>query len=513
MPSLTDKANRHVIIDRRDGEYICFPDVIMADDGRLIVAYNESDRHVTPDRRALRVRQSLDEGKNWGEIINMGDHMSHCPRLVMLDKGEILLSDSNRIFHNSQDNGDTWQRLDVAGPAHDMIDRVIDFGDDTFLTTGHAHRGTAEQPAIRQAPAEQMVYRSDNRGQNWLPISVIGRERNLVLCEASMVRLEDGRVLALMRENSFVYEPMYLCISEDEGDTWSDPMPTPLIGHRPTMGLIPDGRLLVTYRNVAPDMGTSAWVGTLDELLGDFKVQGRHENPANPTLTSEGLRVSNDAGFDSVVRYALRPLTDPRSATAMLEAEVRVDEAGENGCGLRLGVWWRMYPDAIVPDVENAQPIAITPGQFNTIRLYYAKGRVTLYVNNEERATIVLDDDHADTRPIMFGAPYPFEDNNVDCMWKRISLTTDEPHLQRQYAWDWESAAGLPDQWAQNNILELKNDRYAAPPDFGYSGWTTLKDGSFFCAHHHGGGTKKGYEPLFTSYIMGTRFSLGDFKK
>lgn len=513
MPTLTEHTDRHTIIDRRDGEYICFPDVIRAADGRLIVAYNEADQHVAPSRRTLLVKTSDDEGRTWSDITRMDVARSHCPRLTTLKSGEIVLSDSTRVFHFSRDNGTTWETKPANGLVHDMVDRVIDLGDDVLLTTCHAHRGTHPQPAIRQAPSEQMVYRSEDRGENWQPLAVISRERNLVLCEASMLQLPDGRILALMRENSFVYEPMYVCFSDDDGGTWSDPVPTPLIGHRPTIGIIDGTNFLVTYRNVAPDPGTCAWTGTLDELLDDFKPQGRHENPDNPTMIPEGLHVVNEEGTDSVVRYALRPLTDPRSASATLEAEVRVDRAEENGCGLRLGTWWRLYPDTIVPETEEGTPIPVEAGCFNTIRLVYAQGTVTLFVNGEKRTTITVDDDHADTRPILFGAPYPFEDNAVDCIWRRVSLTISEPRLQREYDWKWDAGDGLPDQWAQDAILELKNDRHAAAPDFGYSGWTRLADGTFFCAYHHGGGTDEGYDPMFTSHVMGTRFSLDDFKK
>lgn len=134
-------------------------------------------------------------------------------------------------------------------------------------------------------------------------------------------------------------------------------------------------------------------------------------------------------------------------------------------------------------------------------------------VDGEERASIVVNDDHADTRPILFGAPYPFEDNAVDCTWRRVSLSINEPRLQRQYDWEWTPDNGMPDQWVLDNILELRNDRYASPPDFGYSGWTMLDDTTVFCAYHHGGGCDEGYDPLFTSHVAGTIFSLDDFEK
>ncbi|MDC0335665.1 glycoside hydrolase [Pseudodesulfovibrio sp.] len=510
MSTLTDKANRHTIIDRRDGEYICFPDVVRAADGTLIVAYNEQDKHIQPKRRVVLTKVSRDDGTTWSDIVRMDSARSHCPRLTLLDDGEIILADASRVFFHSTDNGTTWQTSPVSGISHDMLDRVLHLGGDSFLTTGHSHVGE-EYSAIGQALTEQMVYRSDDHCRTWQPLGAIAAERNLVLCEASMTRLADGRIIALLRENSFIYEPMYLCISEDEGKSWSAPLPTPLIGHRPTMGLIDDGRLLVTYRNVAPDMGTAAWVGSLDELTTDFAVHGRHEKPDNPMLTPDGLHVKNESGIGSVVRYALRPMTDPRTATAVLEAELRVDEADENGCGLRLGVWWHITPEDITPEVEDVDPIPLEKG-FNVLRLEYARGKVTLFVNGELKTAISVDDDHAFTRPILFGAPYPFENNAVDCIWKRVSLTVDEPSLNRKYEWNWKAEDGLPDQWAQDTILELKNDRYAASPDFGYSGWTQLADGSFYCVYHQGGGQEEGYEPLMSAHVMGTRFSLDDFK-
>ena len=74
---------------------------------------------------------------------------------------------------------------------------------------------------------------------------------------------------------------MYAVLSEDGGATWTLPRPTPLIGHRPTLGLTRAGNLLVTYRNVGPDPGTAAWSGSVEELLTDFTVAGRVPDPSH----------------------------------------------------------------------------------------------------------------------------------------------------------------------------------------------------------------------------------------
>ncbi|WP_319582011.1 sialidase family protein [uncultured Pseudodesulfovibrio sp.] len=512
MPSLSDRADRHVVIDRREGNYLAFPDVIRLQDGRLMVAYNEADRHVRPDRRVLVVKTSRDNGATWSDPVFPQTPISHSPRLKQFPDGTILLSDSSRCFFESVDNGRIWQPFAATGLTHDMHDRILVLDDGSWLTAGHQHVGDEEHPAIRQPPTEQIVFRSTDRGRNWERLSVMAAERNLVLCEASMAKLPSGRILALLRENSFVFEPMYLTHSDDNGTTWSRPEPAALMGHRPTMGLLDDGRLLVTYRNTGPDWGTCAWLGAVEELASDFKVHGRAVDPANPIFTEEGMRVRNRSGNESVVRYALRPMTDPRTASLTLEAEVRVDQAEPNGCGIRVGCWWRLTPEGMVPDADPSQAVALPRERFNRLRFEYADGAVTAFVNGEQRAVIPVDPDHAETRPVMLGAPYPFENNAVDCTWKRVSLNILEPAYRRVYAWNWTAEDGLPDSWVRDHILELRNDRHAAAPDFGYSGWTRLDDGSFFCAYHHGGATEPGYEPLKTAYIAGTRFHPDDFK-
>lgn len=514
MPSISSIADRHVVIDRRQGHYLCFPDLCTTASGRLIVTYNEYDKHVG-DRRFLLTKHSDDHGKTWSPPRIVRSERSHCPRIKPLSDGHILLlEDMHKAALWSSDNGDHWAEVKTSGILHGLIDKVLEVEQDTLITAAHAHRGSHPHPATRQATTEQMVYMSTDRGQRWQPLSVMAFDRNLVLCEASMCRLGDGRIVAMMRENSFVYEPMYLCESHDNGRTWTDPRPTPLIGHRPTLGLAPSGKLLVTYRDVGPDKGTAAWLGELDEL-DDFKVHGYA--PGEPTPTDDGLRVRSEAGPGQVVRYALRPITDPRYATSEFEVEVRVDQADINGCGLRFaGLWWKLFPDRIIPEFAGDAPKGIAPveipeGRFNTIKLVYDSGGCTLLVNGEERLHLSVPDDDAETRPILFGAPYPFEDNSVDCIWKRACLHTAELGYHRGYSWEWNAENGLPDQWKRDNVLELKNDRNASPGDFGYSGWTALPGGRFLCAYHHGGSNEEGYEPGRSAHILGTFFSEDDF--
>lgn len=510
MPSISETPDRHVVIDRRPGHYLCFPDVCLAPDGRLLAVYNEFNQHVGTRRRIL-LKSSADLGRTWSAPRMISADKGHCPRLSLLSDDQLVLSDDGGpTLHWSTDSGEHWAPQQLIGVVHGLLDRVLELDTETLLTTGHAHRGSAPQPKIRQAPAEQMLYRSENRGRSFTPYSVIANDSCLVLCEASLLRLPDGVLLALMRENSYVYEPMYLARSADNGATWSAPAPTPLIGHRPTLGLTAAGRLLATYRCVGPNLSTSAWMGSLEDLADDFAVHGLAPDPDNPTLTEEGLRIRNASGPDAPARYALRPLTDPARAVAELEAQVLCREAEEAACGLRFGIWWKIYPDRVVPDLPDAESTPLTPGKFQTLRLVYAAGRCSLMVNGEPRLEVPIAAT-ADARPVVFGTRDPGKDNGGEHVWRRLKLRILEQRYERDFLWTWHAAWGLPDAWVRAHVLELKNDRLAQPPDLGYSGWCQLPDGRYFCAFHHGGGDEDGYTPGRSAHVRGAWFEDADF--
>ncbi len=552
MPSLTSKPERHVAIDRRPGHYLCFPDVCLTAQGHILCAYNEFDRHVGTRRRLL-LRKSADGGKTWGPARILNATESHCPRLSRMPGGEgeggvlALVDDAGPILYLSADEGATWASQTGGGLGHGLQDRILELSPEVWFTTGHGHRGSQPQPKIRQAPTEQMGYLSANRGRTWQAYSPIAYEKCLVLCEASVIRLPalpdappgaPPRLLALMRENSFVGEPMYFCISQDGGATWGAPRPTPLIGHRPTLGWTRSGKLLVTYRDVGPDPGTKAWLGTLQELTElDFQVHGlhprMHTGKGNPRSTKDGLLVESPGGLDGAVRYALRPITDPEFATASLEAEVLVRQSQLSGCGLHLGQWWKLYPDCIVPDCDvdaqgrAALPVALEPGRFHTIRVDYEPGLLRLFVDGQHKGDYPADRMSGDTRPILAGTVARKQDNACEVLWRKLSLTTHEPRMGRDYAWTWKHSGGRggaadawPDAWVNSRVLELQNDRQASPADFGYSGWVELpadgkgkrkQPGRFFCAYHHGGGDQPDYRPGESAHVAGTWFDESDF--
>ena len=476
------------------------------------MVYRETDGHVAK-RSKLLLKASEDQGVTWSQARVLNAAGGHASRINVLSDGQVaVLNESPSIIYWSMDHGVTWSTPSPKGIGHCVPDRLLELDTETFLTTGHVHRGEVALPGINQAPVEQMVYLSEDRGQSWRALTIMANDPRLVLCEASMTRLPDGRLLALMRENSGVFEPMYACLSLDQGRTWSEPVPTPLIGHRPCMGLTKDGRLLVTYRNTAPDGGTAAWLGTEEELLGEgFQVHGLVSDPAAVTLASEGLRIDTQGGRDSCALYCLRPITEPPRARVVLEADVRVIEGERNGCGLRLGAWWRIRSDRIEPDIKGARPLKLPPDSMNRIRLEYEAGVVTVFVNNRRKRSYRVDKESIRTRPILFGNASSDKENRGQSVFACLRLRVEEPRYGRVHDWEWTPDKGLPDAWVRERVLELQNGGKAAAVDYGYSGWIETAPGEFLCAYHHENGLDDDYEPWMCSHVAATRFYSSDF--
>ncbi len=123
---------------------------------------------------------------------------------------------------------------------------------------------------------------TNDGGMTWSQPRVIVSHPWARLCEPCFVPSPDGRQLSvILRENSRSLNSM-LITSDDQGRTWSAPveLPAALTGDRHTMRYLPDGRLFITFRDMAYASDTRgdwvAWVGTYDDIIhrreGQYRV-------------------------------------------------------------------------------------------------------------------------------------------------------------------------------------------------------------------------------------------------
>lgn len=131
---------------------------------------------------------------------------------------------------------------------------------------------------------------SKDGGLTWSQPQTIARHPKAHLCEPGMLRLTDGRIAVLMRENSRRLHS-FIMFSDDDGETFSKPkeLPDVLTGDRHTIRRLNDGRIGVTFR----DMGLKSdlygdwvlWIGTEEDLVngneGQYRIRLKDNFPTS----------------------------------------------------------------------------------------------------------------------------------------------------------------------------------------------------------------------------------------
>lgn len=253
-------------ISRDDSTYECFPSLTRCSNGRVILAYRESNGHRATEYCRLIVRTSDDGGatfsdrhvlvstqKSDGRVLQY-----NCPKVQQLRDGRILMvcdafyvppgegADHCRASYIylwfSSDNGATWSEPVDSGVRGIMPDEVVELSDGTWLLATQFI-----DPDTKNLV--QCVSRSTDGGKTWGEPITVASEKGYNFCEASIIEAPGGKLVCYMRENSGKGRPIYKCISDDGGKTWNGPYTTQMdSGHRPVAHLTKSGKVMVTYR-------------------------------------------------------------------------------------------------------------------------------------------------------------------------------------------------------------------------------------------------------------------------
>lgn len=297
---ISDDAWRQTIVaeggvDRYEGH----PTTLLSDDGKKLFAVWTTG-HGGPCGQMAR---SDDGGKSW---IRIDDRLprsysmtnSNCPTLQKAktpDGKTRYLVFSNKLKPGasasqtggnrasisaglgilvSDDAGETW----YESPHQSHLSAIMpptgfmQLKNGTFALFGQRRK----DPKVISDGAfdDQDIWMalSNDGGLSWGEMRTVATANERNLCEPCCLRSPDGNSLVLiMRDNRHTGNSM-MCFSCDEGLTWSDPVDTPwgLTGDRHEGILLPDGRYVIAFRDMAPKSITRgqyvAWVGTFGDL-------------------------------------------------------------------------------------------------------------------------------------------------------------------------------------------------------------------------------------------------------
>ncbi len=315
---LAAQTERQVVVDREPGQYLGHPTTVLLEDGRTIVTVYPKGH----GRGAIVMKRSLDGGLTWSERLPVPENWAtslETPtihRVVGPDGKKRLIVWSGLYparLAVSEDDGATWTPLAPAGDwggivVMSALVELRPFGRGRTMAMFHDDGRFFTKEPHQEDPVVCTLYStfSDDGGLTWSFPQAVYAASEIHLCEAGIIRSPDGRILAaLLRENTRTRNS-FVIFSKDEGETWTAPreLPGSLTGDRHTGKYAPDGRLLVSFRDMTHESPTHgdwvAWVGTFDDIAdgreGQYRVR-LMDNTKDADCAYPGVEALSDGTF------------------------------------------------------------------------------------------------------------------------------------------------------------------------------------------------------------------------
>jgi hypothetical protein len=310
---LAGDAQRQVVVDREVGQYLGHPTTVLLEDGKTMIAVYPKGH----GKGAIVMKRSTDGGLTWSARLPVPANWStslETPTIYRtidpVGKKHIILFSGvypARIAV-SNDDGVIWSPLQAIGDWGGIVvmGSVVRLKDGRYLAMFHDDgRFFRAGGRLTQTMTLYQTFSGDG-GLSWSEPEAIFAADTIHLCEPGILRSPDGHQLAaLLRENRRTHNS-YVIFSNDEGKSWTAPreLPWTLTGDRHTAKYAPDGRVVVSFRDMAKGSQTYgdwvAWVGTYDNIVGgrdgEYRVR-LMDNLKDADCAYPGVEVLPDGTF------------------------------------------------------------------------------------------------------------------------------------------------------------------------------------------------------------------------
>lgn len=199
--------------------------------------------------------------------------------------GKQPFGDWRTTWIDSRDGGETWTEPTAELTLFPCWTEVYGASNPHPLPDGRL-MWAASGTLGRDEDWQFGVAFSDARGESFTSPVVIAAESGKGFCEGDVIRLDDGRFLAVIREQ--ITLDSVIAYSADEGRTWTAPQPAGFKGSNIKLHRLRSGAILCAYRDedaarrgvscsVSDDGGRSwRWIGQLYVAADDARHTPGH---------------------------------------------------------------------------------------------------------------------------------------------------------------------------------------------------------------------------------------------
>ena len=285
---LAGETQRQVVVDREPGQYLGHPTTVLLEDKKTIIAVYPKGH----GRGAIVLKRSTDGGLTWSERLptpKSWETSLETPTIhrVVDRRGKKRLIVFSGLYPIrmavSEDDGKSWSELKAIGDYGGIVTMgaVERLKNGDYVALFHDDGRFFRKDGKRSEFMTLYQTVSKDGGLTWGEPQQLFTSDKIHLCEPGVIRSPNGKQLAMLLRENRRARNSHVMFSNDEAKTWSQPVELPgaLTGDRHTGKYAPDGRLFISFRDMAHETPTKgdwvAWVGRYDDIANQREGQYR----------------------------------------------------------------------------------------------------------------------------------------------------------------------------------------------------------------------------------------------